>query len=83
MQVRKLVTRPAVAHASATFCLESLFVDDEAFIGDNSADFIFFLLATHYENLVVNLDRGKVFRKDLGVAQTDLSCRLRRQLVDH
>ena len=76
------MTRTTVAHAGATFGLESLFVDYKTFVSDNSANFIFFLFTTHEEDLIMNLNRSEVFWKNLGVAQTDLSSCLRCQLVD-
>ena len=60
-----------------------MLVDDKAVVGDDCANFVLLLLATHEEDLVVNLDGSEVFGQDLSVAQTDLSGRLRGQLVDH
>ena len=76
MQVGKLVTTAPVLHQSATLGLVSLFVDDEAVVGNDSSDLVFLFLTTDAEHLVVDLNANEVFRQDVCVAQTYLRRRL-------
>ena len=62
MQVSKLMTRATVFHTCSALSLVGLLVDDKTVDGNNCPDLILFLLTTDAEDLVVNLDRGKVLR---------------------
>lgn len=72
-----------MVHMSALLSLVRLFVDGEAISGNYRADFVLFLLTTDAEHLVVNLNRYKVFRQDLCVAESNLLGRLGYKLMDH
>ena len=76
MQVGKLVATAPVLHQSTALSLVSLFVDDEAVVGNDSSDLVFLFLATDAEHLVVDLNANEVLWQDVCVAQTYLCCRL-------
>ena len=65
MEVSKLMARASIDHVGTTLSLISLLINDKAVVGNNCADFIFFLLATDAEDLVMYLDARKVFRQNL------------------
>ena len=77
------MARAPVVHRCLSLRLISLFIDDEAVIGDNRANFIFFLFTSDAEYLVVDLDADEVFGKDFSVAKANLCGRLRCQIVNH
>ena len=56
VQVGQLVARAAVLHRGTLLSLVSLLVDNEALVGDDGTNLILFLLSTHEEDLVVDLD---------------------------
>ena len=83
MQVSKLVATATVFHRRPLLSLKRLFIDDEAVIGDDRANLVFLLFSSDAEHLVVNLDGDKILWKDLRVANRNLCCRLRSQVVNH
>ena len=83
MQVCKLVAAATVLHHRSLLGLERLFIDDEAVIGDDCANLVFLLFSSDAEHLVMNLDADKVLGENVSVANSDLSCCLRSQVVDH
>ena len=72
MEVSKLMARASIDHVGTTLSLISLLINDKAVVGNNCADFIFFLLATDAEDLVVNLNANEVFGKNFCVAEANL-----------
>ena len=83
VQVGQLMTRTPVVHRCLSLRLISLFIDDEAVIGDNRANFIFFLFTSDAEYLVVDLNGDEFFGKDLGVAEGDRRRGLGGKIMDH
>ena len=83
VQVGELVATATVLHYSSSLSLVSLFIDDEAIVGNDSTNLVFFFLTSNAEHLVVDLDADEVSWKDVCVAKANLRCRLRRQIVDH
>lgn len=68
VKVCELVTRATVVHIGTGLSFISLFVDGEAVCGNHSTNFVFLLLTTDAENLVMDLYRHEVFGQDLSVA---------------
>ena len=83
MQVGKLVAAASVFHHRSLLGLECLFIDDEAVVGDDRANLVFLLFSSDAEHLVMNLDADKVPWENISVAEADLCCCLRSQVVDH
>ena len=83
MQVGKLVAAASVFHHRSLLGLERLFIDDEAVVGDDRANLVFLLFSSDAEHLVMNLDADEVLGKDVSVADRNLCCCLRSQVVDH
>ena len=77
------MSRAPVAHRCLSLCLISLLIYDKAVIGDNCANFIFFLFTSDAEYLVVDLNGDKFFGQDLGVAEGDRCRGLRGKIMDH
>ena len=64
MQMGKLVARTTIFHACTPLNLISLLINHKAVRGNNCSNFVFFLLSTDAEHLVVDLDGSKIFRQD-------------------
>ena len=83
VQVGKLVAAATVLHHRSFLGLERLFVNDESVIGDDCANLVFLLFSSNAEHLVMNLDADKVLGENFSVADSNLCCCLRSQVVDH
>ena len=77
------MSRAPVAHRCLSLCLISLLIYDKAVIGDNCANFIFFLFTSDTEYLVVDLNCDEFLREDLGVADLDRCRGLRGKIMNH
>ena len=78
VQVGELMATATILHYSSSLGLVSLFIDDEAIVGNDSTNLVFFFLTSNAEHLVVDLDADEVFWKDVCVAKANLRCSLRR-----
>ena len=77
------MTWATISHRGLSLNFICLLVDDEGVLCYDCSNLILFLLSADAEHLVMDLDACKVPWQNIGVAQSNLWCGLRLQVMDH
>ena len=82
LQVRQLMTRSSIFHASSAFNLQRLFVENEAVVSKHVPNLVLLLFAANNEHLVQHQDGVEVARQNTGIRYLHALWSLLGQVVE-